>query len=240
MKKTQQDNLDKKLALIEVAKANKDSQDWDVVTPLMKKIQEEWKTIGHVPRSHADDIWAEFKDACNHYFEQLNNHRNSSKTQENELLSQKKQFLEELKKYTLSGDKQADVKQLQEFVTQWNNLGKKSHVSKGVDAKFNKIIDALYKKLNFDKQKIELVKYSNRLEQLANEQDDTLIAREQLFVRRKIDELQSEILQLENNLLFFSNVDKNNPLVRDVIKKINSQKSSLEIWKEKLRELKNI
>jgi hypothetical protein len=34
----------------------------------MKKIQDEWKQIGHVPRKHSDKIWKEFKDACNHYF----------------------------------------------------------------------------------------------------------------------------------------------------------------------------
>jgi hypothetical protein len=37
----------------------------------MKKIQDEWKQIGHVPRKHSDKIWKEFKDACNHYFNKL-------------------------------------------------------------------------------------------------------------------------------------------------------------------------
>jgi hypothetical protein len=39
--------------------------------PIMKKIQDEWKQIGHVPRKHSDKIWKEFKDACNHYFDKL-------------------------------------------------------------------------------------------------------------------------------------------------------------------------
>ena len=38
-KKEQQENLVKKLALVEIAKANQDSTDWEVTTELMKKIQ---------------------------------------------------------------------------------------------------------------------------------------------------------------------------------------------------------
>jgi hypothetical protein len=37
----------------------------------MKKIQDDWKKIGHVPRKNSDKIWNEFKSACNHYFDKL-------------------------------------------------------------------------------------------------------------------------------------------------------------------------
>lgn len=237
LKNFQQENLDKKLALIEIAKSNKDNTDWEAVTPLMKKIQEDWKAIGHVPRRYADKIWKEFKDACNHYFDALEKEKKASAKGEYVAFENKKQFLEQIKTYTLSGDRDNDVEKIQSFVNQWNTMGKIPHDKRNIDVKFNKIINALYKKLDFDKQKIELIKYSNRIEQLAD--DDTII-REQLFIRRKIDELNAEILQLENNLLFFSNVDEKNPLVRDVIKKINNQKASLEIWKAKLQELKSL
>jgi hypothetical protein len=36
----------------------------------MKQIQE-WKKKGHVPRKYSDKIWAEFKAACNQYFDKL-------------------------------------------------------------------------------------------------------------------------------------------------------------------------
>ena len=35
----------------------------------MKKVQSDWKKIGHVPRKFSDDIWKRFKAACNHYFD---------------------------------------------------------------------------------------------------------------------------------------------------------------------------
>ena len=52
IKKDQQDNLNNKLALVEKANSLKDNEDFNVTTPIMKQIQEEWKKIGHVPVSY--------------------------------------------------------------------------------------------------------------------------------------------------------------------------------------------
>ena len=56
MKKDQNENLFKKTALLEKAIELKDSTDFDATTPIMMKIQDEWKTIGHVPRKNSDVI----------------------------------------------------------------------------------------------------------------------------------------------------------------------------------------
>ena len=50
-----------------------------MATNAMKKVQADWKNIGHVPRKFSDDIWKRFKAACNHYFERLK----ESKSEEN-------------------------------------------------------------------------------------------------------------------------------------------------------------
>jgi len=70
IKKDQNDNLSKKQALVAKAKELQASTDFATSTPIMKQIQEEWKKIGHVPRKYSDSIWKEFRDACNHYFDQ--------------------------------------------------------------------------------------------------------------------------------------------------------------------------
>ncbi|MDO4229841.1 MAG: DUF349 domain-containing protein [Capnocytophaga sp.] len=240
LKKEQQENFEKKLALLEIAKANKDNRDWETVTPVMKKIQEDWKAIGNVPKKNADKIWKEFRKACNEYFDELHKAIKSSQNKEFEALDKKKELLDKVKEYKLTRDREKEIENLQEFVNQWNNLGKVPHSKKGIDTKFYKIIDAFYRKLDFDRQEIELLKYNNKLERLANDDDESSLNHEMMFVRRKIDELKSEILQLENNLQFFSNIDDKNPLVSEVIKNINNQKETLNTWIAKLRELKNL
>ena len=238
LKKEQQENLTKKLALLE--KANQNSTDWETTTELMKNIQREWKEIGSVPLRNTEKIWKEFKRACDTYFSRFAETIQHSKNKESDALEQKKAFLDKLKEYQLGTDRDKEIATLQNFVNEWNAIGNTHHSKRTIDIKFHKIIDALYKKLNFDKQEIELIKYNNKLERLINDDNENSLNNEVIFVRRRIDELKSEILQLENNLAFFGNIDEKNPLVRDVIKNINNQKEALKTWENKLRELKHL
>jgi len=240
LKKEQQENLTKKLALLEIAKANQNSTDWETTTELMKNIQREWKEIGSVPLRNTEKIWKEFKRACDTYFSRFAETIQHSKNKESDALEQKKAFLDKLKEYQLGTDRGKEIATLQNFVNEWNAIGNTHHSKRTIDIKFHKIIDALYKKLNFDKQEIELIKYNNKLERLINDDNENSLNNEVIFVRRRIDELKSEILQLENNLAFFGNIDEKNPLVRDVIKNINNQKEALKTWENKLRELKHL
>lgn len=240
LKKEQQENLTKKLALLEIAKANQNSTDWETTTELMKNIQREWKEIGSVPLRNTEKIWKEFKRACDTYFSRFAETIQHSKNKESDALEQKKAFLDRLKEYQLGTDRDKEIATLQNFVNEWNAIGNTHHSKRTIDIKFHKIIDALYKKLNFDKQEIELIKYNNKLERLINDDNENSLNNEVIFVRRRIDELKSEILQLENNLAFFGNIDEKNPLVRDVIKNINNQKEALKTWENKLRELKHL
>ncbi len=60
IKKDQNDNLSKKQALVAKANELKGNTDFAATTPLLKQIQEEWKTMGHVPRKYSDTYWDEF------------------------------------------------------------------------------------------------------------------------------------------------------------------------------------
>lgn len=237
LKKEQQINLDKKRALLELAVSLKDSEDWDSTTPEMKRIQNDWKKIGHVPRKYSDKIWKEFKNACNHYFDRLHALKNEAHKEEIENFEKKSKCLDKLKVFELSGDKDKDLAAIKEFISEWKSAGRVPFNKKSINAKFNKILDALFKKLNINKQEAELMKYGNKIQQLANNDNDYAISNERTFIRRKIDESKSEIRQLENNLQFFSNASEDNPLVKEVIKNINNHKESLATWKAKLKKL---
>lgn len=236
-KRDQQTNLDKKRALLDLAISLKDSEDWDTATPEMKRIQSEWKKIGHVPRKYSDKIWNEFKEACNHYFDRLHAGKNEAHKEEYENFEQKNACLDRLKDFQLSGDKKKDLEDIKAFLAEWKKYGRIPYNKKHINGKFNKIIDALLKKLGVSKQESELLKYGNKVQELAKTEDEVAIGNERLFIRRKIDESKSEIRQLENNLQFFSDDSEDNPLVKEVINNINKQKESLQTWKEKLKKL---
>lgn len=236
-KKEQHQNLEKKKELLELAVSLKDSDDWETATPEMKRIQSEWKKIGHVPRKYSDKIWKEFKDACNHYFDRLHSEKNEAQKDEYENYEKKNACLERLKEFQLSGDKKKDLAEIKEFLAEWKQYGRIPYNKKHINGKFNKIVDALLKKMGVSKQESELIKYGNKVQELAKTEDDRAIGNERVFIRRKIDESKSEIRQLENNLQFFSNDSEDNPLVQEVIKNIDKQKEALQTWKEKLKKL---
>ncbi|MFL9843690.1 DUF349 domain-containing protein [Flavobacterium rhizosphaerae] len=240
IKKDQQENLNKKLELVEKANALKDSEDFQATTEVMKQIQEDWKKIGHVPRKYSDKVWNDFKAACNHYFDRLHAQRDAYKKDEMEAFDRKKEYLDNMKDIELSGDHKTDLDVIKKHIENWKALGRVPQSRKHIEGKFNKVLDSLFDKLSMSKKEAEMVKFSNRLEQLADDDDTRRIDNEQIFIMRKIDEVQSEILQLENNIQFISNAKADNPFVKEVNKNIERHKEELKTWKEKLSKIKNL
>lgn len=239
-KKEQFSNLAKKQELIKIAEENKDSDDFDVVTPLMKKIQNDWKQIGHVPRKDSDKIWKKFKAACNHYFDRLHADRNKENEEEVKAMELKNALLEQLKSFELTEKPKEDLKFVKEKIANWKEIGRVPFNKKNIESKFNKVIDGLFKKLDMSKKEIELLKYDNKLNNITSHDDERKIQNERFFITKKIDEVKQEINQLENNLGFFQHVDDKNPLVKEVHKNIQRHKDELELWKEKLKKLKEV
>jgi len=240
LKKDQYDNLQKKLDLIKLADENKDSDDFDTVTPLMKKIQSEWKKIGHVPRKDSDKVWNTFKASCNHYFNRLHAERNAANKEQIVAFENKLKHLDNLKELTLSGNPTEDIATIKEQITIWKTLGNVPNDKRYIEGKFNKALDEAFAKLDMDKSEIEMIKFENKLKILMQPNDTRLLDNEQNFIRKKIDEVKSEINQLENNLQFFSNVDKENPLVKEVYKNIDNHKNNLNLWKDKLKKVREM
>lgn len=240
IKHEQQENLNKKLALVEKAESLKDSEDFNAVTPVMKQIQDEWKKIGHVPRKYSDKIWADFKNACNHYFDRLHKVRNQENKVEIEAFNKKKEYLENLKSFELTGDHKTDLDAIKAHIEAWKSIGRVPFNRRHIEGKFNKILDALFEKLSLSKKDTELMKFDAKLEQMVENEDGRALEKEQYFIRKKIDEVQNEIFQLENNIQFITNAKKDNPLLKEVQKNIERHKDELKLWKEKLSKLREI
>ncbi|WP_025667281.1 DUF349 domain-containing protein [Aquimarina megaterium] len=240
LKKDQFDNLNKKMELIQIAEDNKDSDDFTAITPLMKKIQSDWKKIGHVPRKDSDRIWKRFKDACNSYFDRLHAERNEANKEELISLEKKQEHIEALKKLELSGDTEADLKTIKDNIATWKTLGRVPYKKKNIEAEYNKILDSFFQQLNLGRKETELIKYENKLNTLSGQSDDRALRNEQSFIRKKIDEVNGEIRQLENNLQFFKHAKDDNPMVRDVRKNIEKHKENLDVWKAKLNKIKQL
>ncbi|MBP0903819.1 DUF349 domain-containing protein [Mariniflexile gromovii] len=240
LKKDQYTNLQKKLELIKIAEDNKDSDDFEVTTPLMKKIQSDWKKIGHVPRKDSDKIWKRFKAACNAYFDKLHATRNAVNKESLDAFNNKVTLLETLKNLKPVGDKEKDIESVKEFINKWKDLGRVPNDKRYIEDKFNKAIEDFLTNLKMDKNEVEMIKFENKLDAISDSDNSKDLDNERHFIRKKIDEVRSQINQLENNLQFFTNVEDDNPVVKEVHKNIKAHKDALKLWKEKLSKIKEL
>ena len=239
IKKEQNDNLLHKQALIDKANAHKSSEDFEATTLLMKQIQEEWKAIGHVPRKFSDSLWTDFKTACNFYFERLKDTKKEENTDEVAAFEKKKEYLETLRSFELIGEHKTDLDAIKVHIESWKNLGRVPFNRRHIEGKFNKILDALFEKLSLSKRDTDQMRFANKLDNLS--EDGKKLDNEKVFTMRKIEELQNEIFQLENNIQFFQNTrnaKKENSIVTEVRKTIEKHKAELLTWRDKLKQLK--
>ena len=140
----------------------------------------------------------------------------------------------------ISGKPKKDVEAIKVIISEWKTIGNVPYNKHYIEGKFNKALDELFNKLEMDKSELEMIKFENKLENLSQPNDTRLLDNEHNFIRKKIDELRAEINQLENNLLFFSNIDEDNPLVKDVLTNIENHKDNLNVWEEKLKKIKDM
>ena len=222
-KNSQHKNLEDKLKLIQTAKDNNASEDWETMVPMFKNLQNDWKKIGHVPRTQADKIWAEFREACNVFFD---NYREKSKaTGDNWQVNYaaKKDLLEQLKLVT---DAEGSVEKIEEIKNAWNAVGK---VPK----------DKLYLHTDFNKTLREKLKLNNIQEYELKEEGLTehQITDKARRIKSQISDMEAEIAKLENNLGFFSNPTRENPLLADTYKNIDAKKENLESLKQSLHQI---
>lgn len=223
LKGSQQTNLEEKLKLIQTAKDNQNNEEWDVAVPLFKKLQEDWKKIGHVPKSMTNKIWDEFREACNTFFNNYREKSNASTDNWKENYKNKKAILDELK--TVS-DEEGSVEKIEAIKTAWNNIGKVPRDKIAINSEFNKTLR--------EKLKLNKINEFDLKEEGLSENQLTDKARK---IKSQISDLEAEIVKLENNLAFFKNPSKDNPLLKDTFNSIDDKKAHLETLKQNLHNI---
>lgn len=223
LKGSQQANLEEKLKLIQTAKDNQNNEEWDIAVPLFKKLQEDWKKIGHVPKSMTNKIWDEFRDACNAFFNNYREKSNASTDNWKENYKQKKAILDELKTI---GNEEGSIERIEAIKTAWNNIGKVPRDKISINTEFNKTL----------REKLKLNKI-NELELKEEGLSENQLTDKARKIKSQISDLEAEIVKLENNLAFFKNPSRENPMLRDTYDSIDEKKAHLETLKQNLHSI---
>ena len=231
-------NLKAKKELIELAEKHLESEDFEQSTPLMKKIQADWRNIGPVPHRDSDKIWKRFKTACNAYFQKLQSEQKLESESEQNALAKKKEILKTLTKKNTGNFKELD--ELKLAVNHWHETGKIPAKHTGLENEFFDCITMHLIELGQSEHEAALTSFNLKIEGFVAQGQDQLLQQQGQLVDQKIKELKTEINQLENNLGFFQNVAQDNPLLKEVHKNITGHRNDLALWQEKKQVLKRL
>ena len=237
LKDRQSENLERKINLCIEAEALQESTEWKKATEQFKRIQEEWKTIGPVPKRHADKIWKRFRAACDTFFNRKAEHFGGLKEEEAANLAAKQALIEEIKNYELKPSRNENMEAVKAFQKRWIEIGHVPMKHKdSINTEYRQAVDALFDKMRSNQNEITTNEYREMMEVMRDDPEASdKLRKERTTLANKIQKLRDEIAVLENNIGFFSN-SKNSELMRaEYEKKINKAKNDLKVLEAKLK-----
>lgn len=240
MKSEQMDNLDKKRALIAIALEHKESTNWNESVKVVKRIQNEWKKIGHVPRKFSDKIWNEFSDANNYFFDRYKSRGNEKLIKQQENLAKKEALLEEIKKADKPTETEALLAWLNDYSIKWAEIGFVPNGKQDINKDFSKLVEDILMESGLDKDAVEKAQWDSQIDRVKSNLDDKLLRNLKFDIRRQMDDVQKEVTHLQTNLAFFSNADDSNPLFKNAISNIENKVAELKALENKFEDLKLI
>ena len=236
-KEEQTTNLQMKTDLCLQAEALKDSTDWKKTADEFISIQKAWKEIGPVPRKYSDVIWKRFRAACDQFFENKSKHFSSIDGEQGDNLRRKRELLEEVRRFTLSGDDSADLDKLKEFQRSFTEIGHVPFKDKdSIQNEFRDVINRHFDSLRIDEKRRNLMKFKNKVAgniSSGKGQNKNRFEREKYMT--KLKQMESDLALLDNNIGFFANTKNAEALIGDVNQKIINTKEKIEFLKEKIR-----
>lgn len=236
-KEEQQNNLQLKTDLCIQAEALKDSTDWKKTADEFIEIQKNWKQIGPVPRKYSDAIWKRFRVACDYFFENKAKHFSSVDNKQLDNLKLKKELLEEVRNFALTGNDSADLDNLKDFQRRFTEIGHVPFRDKdAIQNEFRDLINKHFDALRIDEKRRNLMKFKSKVaNSTVTQKGQNKMRFEREKYMNKLKQMENDLALLDNNVGFFANTKNAEALIEDVNQKISVTKEKIEFLKEKIR-----
>lgn len=235
MKQAYAANIEKKKTLVEKAQALADSTDWKVTSDKLINLQKEWKTIGVVPKKIGDQLWHDFLNACNKFFEARNAANAGARNEERENLEKKRNIIEQIKALVADAAN-ATREKVQALTDEYNKVGHVPYKEKdALYAAYHEALDAIYKELNISNKRRRLDDFKSNIRNMAKRGEDA-IDNERGRLTRRFEQLKQEIQTYENNLGFLNaSSKKGNSLIDEMNRKVQKLRDDLELVRQKIK-----
>ena len=223
-KDSMNENLARKMAIIEEAERLKDSTDWKATSDRLIELQKEWKEIGAVPRKKSEQIWKRFRAACDAFFTARDN-RPDGQGSLSANLAAKKALIQEINAYE-PGENDAEAQKA--FAEKWNAIG-------FVPVKEKDAIQSAYKEAMAAKFPGFGSRGPRRNECGGAPRGERRPLTETDRLKEQFNALQQEIQTFENNIGFFGLSKGAEKLKAQMQERIDAAKVKLEELKAQIR-----
>lgn len=221
---------DKKMAIIEKAEAIQDSTDWANTTKTLINYQKDWKKIGDAGKNTEFKLWKRFRAACDHFFDRKKVHFEERNNEELENLKAKEAIVSKMDAFKLSGDKDADVKVIKEFSSEWSGIGHVPFKQKDkIYKQYKSLLDGFFDKLKLADTERLKTEFESKMDSSSNEG----INRERKRLRAQLNELKESLDSLNMNMqmisksksadIFRQQVEKNKSKIENDIAKVQEK-----------------
>ena len=229
-------NLDEKNALCEKAEALKDSTDWKGTADKFKRMQDEWKKVGPVPRKVSEKTWQRFKAAADAFFENRTKQFAAADAVYKENAAAREALIAEANAVVLPDDLLAAREVMTSFQKKWSEMppsprNERERIDNAWKAALDKMMEQLKSK-GGDENTLNKIRY-DQLSQTDKGKDQ--IYRERVAIQEKIKRLQTEINTLETNLGFFGKSKGAQTLVAEYQSKVDAAKEEVAKLKGQLK-----
>lgn len=230
-KDSMNENMEKKLALIEQAEALKNSTEWKKTADQLISLQKQWKEIGAVPRKKSEQLWKRFRAACDEFFAE----RDKQARPENDFygnLKAKKALIEEIRAFE-SEDPQLLRDAAQSFAERWKAIGFVPFKEKdAITAAFKDAMKARFPDYDLSGRRDRGQGGRPKGQRAPLSEKDRLV--------QKYNSLQQDIDTYENNIGFFAASKNAESLIAQMQERINAAKNELKDLEAKIRQIEDV
>lgn len=230
-------NAEIKQDLCEKAEGVKEDTNFNQTAKFLRDLQKTWKETGPTHRREELILWNRFRAACDHFFDAQKEFYAKKDEELIVNLTAKEDLISRIEAFQLAGNTEAEMAQLKAFANEWAAIGFVPLKAKdAIYQRYYAALDGQYDKLKLDRQQRNQMLQQNKIEEMMkSDSAGDLLTKEKRNLRDKIARVENEVSTYENNLGFFGNKGKTNPLIQEIEKKINALRREASDMKAQLK-----
>ncbi len=203
-------------------------------TRMLTQLQRNWKNIGQAHPRDEQKLWKKFQDTCNLFFVELRKTKDQEKVNIEQSLSGKKNLIDQLQNTN-------DKEEVLNIIKQWYLLD--DHVRNlSVDANnlFNEKVLEKLSATGMDKKEILDLRFAIKIAAYKEINNVDLLNKELYYSKDQISKLEEEKAKFENNLGFFKHTKKDNPMLVDLLEKVEKMTKDIDYHKKRLSQIRKL